>query len=92
MSGTVVAKDGQMIAIGGLIEGPCAIRGRGSPWLSEIPILGFFFRRQETERVRQELVITLTPHVLTTPQGRPRTSAGACCGENSVHPSATTPS
>src|SRR5262249_21173514 len=67
VSGTSVAKDGVVIAVGGLIDEAVMDMREEVPILGEIPILGFFFRRQSTGRSRSELVITLRPHILSTP-------------------------
>ena len=90
VSGTVVAKDGQMIAIGGLIEEQLSDQREGIPILSQIPLLGFFFRRQEVSRIRRELVITITPHVLTTPQ-EAEAASRRLLRENSIHPKRNDP-
>jgi general secretion pathway protein D len=67
VSGTIVAKDGLAVAIGGLIEETVRDDRKQVPILGKIPIIGFFFRRQESDRLRQELVIMIRPHVLSTP-------------------------
>jgi general secretion pathway protein D len=65
--GTVVAADGMAIALGGLIQEGVADTRSEVPILGKIPYLGFFFRRQATERTRKELIIMVRPFVLTTP-------------------------
>lgn len=67
VSGTIVAKDGLAVAIGGLIEETVRDDRKQVPILGRIPIVGFFFRRQESDRLRQELVIVIRPYVLSTP-------------------------
>jgi len=37
------------------------------PILGKVPVLGFFFRRQESKRTRNELVILIRPYVFNTP-------------------------
>src|SRR5262249_44778733 len=54
--GTIVAKDGLTIAIGGLIDETLTDNRAEVPILGKIPYLGIFFRRQFTERTRRELV------------------------------------
>lgn len=87
VSGTIVARHGNMVAIGGLIEEELRDLRSGVPWLSKIPLLGFFFRRQETEKVRRELVITIRPFVLSTPKESEQLSR-RLLGELSIHPTA----
>lgn len=87
VSGTIVARHGNMVAIGGLIEEELRDLREGVPWISKIPLLGFFFRRQETEKVRRELVITIRPFVLSTPKESEQLSR-RLLGELSIHPTA----
>jgi general secretion pathway protein D len=37
------------------------------PILGDIPILGYAFKRKNTAKVKTELLIFLTPHVVATP-------------------------
>ena len=67
ISGTVVALDGQTLALGGLIQEGLTDARMEVPILGKIPYLGVFFRSQNTMRTRTELVILIRPFVLTTP-------------------------
>lgn len=67
VSGTFVAKDDKMVAIGGLIEEQDSDVRSQVPVLGNIPVLGLLFRRQTTEKTRHELVILIRPHVISTP-------------------------
>ena len=87
VSGTVVAKHGATLALGGLIEEELRDARDGVPWLQRIPLLGFFFRRQDYQKVRRELVITIRPFVLTTP-GEGDTLSRRLLKELSIHPTA----
>ena len=85
VSGTVVAKDGLSVAIGGLIdEGANDMRSE-VPVVGKLPVIGFFFRRQNTGRMREELVVMVRPYVFNTP------SESACLSRHlmedlSIHP------
>lgn len=65
--------DGQTMAIGGLIKRRTAEDLKRVPWLSDIPVLGVFFRQRTTSAGVQgastkddtELFITLTPRVVS---------------------------
>ncbi|MFH0791223.1 MAG: pilus assembly protein N-terminal domain-containing protein [Candidatus Omnitrophota bacterium] len=64
--------DGQCLAIGGLIKQKTEEDLRRVPWLSDIPILGLFFRRKVSktgggngERGETELFITITPTIIS---------------------------
>ncbi len=65
---TVVAKDGLTVSIGGLIQTETRNTESKVPFLGDIPILGFFFRKVETADIKSELVLLITPHVFTTPE------------------------
>ena len=67
ISGTVVAKDGLAVALGGLIEDEISDDRQSVPGLGKLPVLGFFFRKQNTGRLRRELVIMVRPYVFNTP-------------------------
>jgi general secretion pathway protein D len=66
VSGTMVAKDGLTLAIGGLIEEATGSVEQGVPLLMDLPILGPLFRRTVKGRARKELVVLIRPWVLFT--------------------------
>jgi general secretion pathway protein D len=66
LTGTVVAKDGLTLAVGGLIEEHLEDFRKEVPVLGRVPYLGVFFRSQFTQRRRTETVILIRPFVLTT--------------------------
>jgi len=57
--------EGQTIVIGGLIEESKNVMKSGIPLLSKIPILGALFGAQEYTTTRTELLLLLTPHIIT---------------------------
>lgn len=63
-SGTVIARDGLMVAVGGLIEESLSSNREMVPWFGRLPVLGFFFRREQKQRTRRELVILLRPYII----------------------------
>ena len=67
MQGTVVAQDGLTIAVGGLVTDSTAVRERFIPGLSQMPVLGKLFRQYIDENTKTELILLVTPHVITTP-------------------------
>jgi general secretion pathway protein D len=67
VNGTVVAKDGLTVAIGGLINENLTDQRAEVPVLGKLPVVGYFFRRQQTNRTRTELVILIRPYVFNTP-------------------------
>lgn len=62
----VTVQDGETIVVGGLIRDSKALNISKVPILSEIPLLGQFFRSRETTRNKVELMIFLTPHVISS--------------------------
>ena len=75
MDTVVKVKDGDTLVIGGLIKTSYKSQDYRTPVLGDIPGLGYLFSRKERERVRTELFIFITPHVIYNPQ--PVRSVGA---------------
>ena len=67
ISGTIVAKDGLAVVLGGLIEEEVADAREQVPFIGKLPVLGFFFRRQSTGRIRRELIVMVRPYIFNTP-------------------------
>ncbi len=57
--------EGQTIVIGGLIETTKQRNKTGIPFLSRIPILGALFGFHDFEDKKTELVLLMTPHIIT---------------------------
>jgi type II secretory pathway component GspD/PulD (secretin) len=55
--------------IGGLSQSQLEDRATKVPVLGDIPLLGQFFRSRNKQVVNSELVVFITPHILT-PEGR----------------------
>jgi pilus assembly protein CpaC len=68
-STTVEMRDGESFAIAGLLEDDFADLATQVPWLGDIPVLGALFRSAEYERQQTELVIIVTPHLVTPTRG-----------------------
>ncbi|MFH0827368.1 MAG: secretin N-terminal domain-containing protein [Candidatus Omnitrophota bacterium] len=62
---TVMVKDGVTIIIGGLKKDEKIKTVKKIPLLGDIPLLGMFFRSTIDENNRTELVILLTPHLMS---------------------------
>ena len=67
ITGTFVAKDGLTIMAGGLITETESEQYYRTPFLGSIPLLGWLFRGTEKVKQRSELIVLITPHVITTP-------------------------
>jgi general secretion pathway protein D len=62
---TVVARDQQTIVIGGLTQDRDVEKVVKIPFLGDIPILGFFFRNTTKSTQKTNILIALTPYVIT---------------------------
>jgi MSHA biogenesis protein MshL len=62
---TIRVKDGVTIIIGGLIKDETTDTKSGVPVLGDIPFLGRAFTRLEKGTAKTEIVIFLTPHIIT---------------------------
>jgi len=68
-STTVEMRDGESFAIAGLLQDDFLDLSGQVPWVGDIPILGSLFRSAEYSRKQTELVIIVTPHLVTPTRG-----------------------
>ena len=66
---TVEMMDGQSFAIAGLLQDDFSDAATQTPWLGDVPILGALFRSAEYQRSQSELVIIITPHLVSPVNG-----------------------
>jgi general secretion pathway protein D len=62
---TVMVKDGTTIVIGGLQKEEATDTTEKLPVLGDVPLLGFIFNRGTKTKIRTELLIMLTPTIVT---------------------------
>jgi type II secretory pathway component GspD/PulD (secretin) len=62
---TITAFDGQTVVFGGLIQKQRSNFTRRVPYLSSIPLLGTFFKYDRETEFRSELLIVMTPMLVT---------------------------
>ena len=60
----VVAKDGQTIVIGGILEKTEEVGEKGVPGLMNIPLLGWLFKNKYKNYENRELLIFITPKII----------------------------
>jgi type IV pilus assembly protein PilQ len=60
----VIQNDGQTIVIGGLSKETSSRNDTGTPFLEDIPGLGYLFKRKSSADQMEELLIFITPHIL----------------------------
>ena len=65
---TILASDGQVIVLGGLIQDDTSQRRAGIPGLSAIPGLGRLFSSTQDSRIKRNLMVFLRPTVITGSQ------------------------
>jgi general secretion pathway protein D len=63
---TIVVRDGQTAVIGGLMFDAKVKNENSVPYLSEIPIIGNFFKVDTIRNRKTNLLIFLTPHIIRT--------------------------
>jgi type IV pilus assembly protein PilQ len=64
----LLVNDGDTIVIGGIMKSRRTSSVEGFPWLSKIPLLGWFFRTEKEERDNNELLIFITPRIVQLEQ------------------------
>jgi len=60
----VIIRDGDTLAIGGLITEEERRSMTRVPLISQIPILGEFFKRQTIDQIKTELIVCISPHII----------------------------
>jgi len=70
----VAVQSGETIIMGGLIQEQTTVSRAGVPGLSAIPIIGNLFGSRKHEVVRNELVLMITPTVITSSEEARRVS------------------
>ncbi len=68
-STTVEMRDGESFAIAGLLQDDFRDQNGQVPWLGDVPVLGALFRSSEYQRSQSELVIIVTPNLVTPTRG-----------------------
>jgi general secretion pathway protein D len=68
VSTTLAVKDGETVAIAGLIRDSNSTSRSGIPFVSSIPLIGGLFGQSTRSAHRTEVLIMITPHVIRTPE------------------------
>lgn len=68
LTGTVMAKDGLTVAVGGLIRTTKNNQQRQVPVLGEIPVVGRLFRSNIESEEQSETVLLITPRIINNPE------------------------
>ena len=62
---SVVVKDRQTVVIGGLMQDRDEQITEKAPFFGDIPLLGWLFKYKTTQKTKTNLLVFLTPHVVT---------------------------
>jgi len=68
ISATVAVQDRSTVVLGGLVRKSTSKSASKIPLLGDIPLIGWFFSTHNNKDTRSELVVLLTPYVLTNPE------------------------
>lgn len=64
----VVVQDGETVVLGGLTKETESQTIEKIPFLGDIPLLGRLFQTRSKQRVKQDLLIVLTPYIIRGPE------------------------
>ena len=74
LEGTVLAKDGLTFAVGGLVREDISEQTSKVPGLSSIPIIGRIFSSAQDKKMKSELILMITPHIMPDPATEKKSS------------------
>ena len=57
-------KDGEVNLIGGILEDSETGSLSGYPWITKVPILKYLFGQETKDRTQNEIVFSITPHII----------------------------
>lgn len=78
VSTTVEIRDGETLAIAGLIQTNLGATSTRVPFLGDIPVIGRLFSRDSTDYGEQELIVLVTPYLVNpVPAGMPLALPGS---------------
>ncbi len=64
----ITVHDGKTIVVGGLIRNNSNVEETKVPLLGDIPLLGWLFKRKTVQHTKTNLLVFITPHVVTRPE------------------------
>ena len=87
----VMVKDGETLVIAGLIKDQVTDTKKRVPFLGDIPLLGKAFQKSEVSKSKTDLLIFLTPHIITPEIPHNPASANSSVPKDSPMPAEGTP-
>lgn len=82
--------DGEVLALGGLVKISDQIVENDTPFLSRIPLFGWFFKRRSKTKIKTNLMIFISPKIIKPRLGGgydPYTHSKLCLAENNLQES-----
>ena len=61
----VLVKDGETVVIGGIMKDTSSNSDSGVPYLKDIPVFGWLFKKSSWQKDFEELVVFITPRILS---------------------------
>jgi general secretion pathway protein D len=74
VNSSVLADDGEIIVLGGLIQDNYADGNNKVPWLGDLPIIGPLFRAEDKSRTKTNVMVFLRPVVIRDAQSQAEVS------------------
>lgn len=65
---SVIVKDENTVALGGLRQFDSTNSETGAPWLLRLPVLGWLFKSTDNSQRKVELYLFVTPHIIKNPE------------------------
>jgi len=62
---TVMIKDKETLVIGGLVKSTTSDVKKKIPFLGDVPVLGYAFKKSSETTTKKDLLIFITPHIIT---------------------------
>ncbi|MBL8954706.1 MAG: type II secretion system protein GspD, partial [Myxococcaceae bacterium] len=64
---TIVARDSETVVLGGIMKDRIVEGVSKTPFLGDVPVIGRLFRHETKTKLKVNLLVFLTPHVIRTP-------------------------
>ena len=62
----MLVRDGETVVIGGIMKDTSSDSETGVPYLKDVPVLGWLFKRLSVRKDMEELVVFITPRVIAS--------------------------
>lgn len=62
----VLVRDGETVVIGGILKDTSANSENGVPFLKDVPVLGWLFKKSSWQKDLEELVVFITPRIIAS--------------------------